>query len=41
MPPVTPDGGTDVGPIRTELARVAPTAKLLEPGYMEGTPLLG
>jgi hypothetical protein len=41
MPPVTPAGGTDVTPIRAELARVAPTARLMEPGYMEGTRLLG
>ena len=40
MPPVTPEGGTDVSPIRAELARVLPGAKLLEPGYMEGTALL-
>lgn len=40
MPPVTPDGGTDVAPIRAELARVAPGATLLEPGYMAGMPLL-
>lgn len=40
MPPVTPEGGTDVSPIRAELARLAPGATLLEPGYMEGTPLL-
>jgi L-ascorbate metabolism protein UlaG (beta-lactamase superfamily) len=40
MPPVTPKGGTDVSPIRAELARVLPGAKLLEPGYMEGTALL-
>jgi len=41
MPPMTPDGGTDVAPIRAELARVVPNAVLLEPGYMEGTRLLG
>ena len=40
MPPVTPDGGTDVAPIRAELARVVPGAVLLEPGYMAGTRLL-
>lgn len=40
MPPITPEGGTDVAPIREELARVAPAAVLLEPGYMEGTRLL-
>ncbi|MEO8541859.1 MAG: MBL fold metallo-hydrolase [bacterium] len=40
MPPVTPEGGTDVSPIRAELARVAPGTTLLEPGYMEGTILL-
>ncbi|MBK6318590.1 MAG: MBL fold metallo-hydrolase [Dehalococcoidia bacterium] len=41
MPPVTPEGGTDVSPIRTALAGSLPAAKLLEPGYMEGTLLLG
>lgn len=41
MPPVTPAGGTDVAPIRAELARVAPGATLLELGYMAGTVLLG
>ncbi len=39
MPPLTAAGGTDVTPIREELARVAPRARLLEPGYMEGTAL--
>ncbi|MBK7329538.1 MAG: hypothetical protein IPI85_10805 [Dehalococcoidia bacterium] len=41
MPPVTPEGGTDVSPIRTALAESLPAAKLLEPGYMDGTLLLG
>jgi L-ascorbate metabolism protein UlaG (beta-lactamase superfamily) len=41
MPPVTERGGTDVGPMRAELAKVAPGARLLEPGYMAGTRLLG
>ncbi|MGB4861508.1 MAG: MBL fold metallo-hydrolase [Tepidiformaceae bacterium] len=41
MPPVTPEGGTDVAPIRAKLAEVAPGATLLEPGYMAGTRLLG
>jgi L-ascorbate metabolism protein UlaG (beta-lactamase superfamily) len=40
MPPVTPDGGTDVTPIRAELANSVPNAKLLEPGYLAGTALL-
>jgi L-ascorbate metabolism protein UlaG (beta-lactamase superfamily) len=40
MPPVTPEGGTDVTPIREELARMTPRAKLLEPGYMKATALL-
>lgn len=40
MPPLTSEGGTDVEPIREELARVVPTAKLLEPGYLAGTRLL-
>jgi L-ascorbate metabolism protein UlaG (beta-lactamase superfamily) len=31
---------TDTGPIRDELARVAPRTELLEPGYMDGTPIL-
>jgi L-ascorbate metabolism protein UlaG (beta-lactamase superfamily) len=39
MPPVTREGGTDVGPIREELARTAPGARLVEPGYMEATRL--
>jgi hypothetical protein len=30
-----------MGPIRQELARVAPRTELLEPGYMEGTVILG
>ena len=41
MPPVTPEGGTDVAPIREALAQAAPGAKLLEPGYLAGTVLLG
>lgn len=41
MPPITPEGGTDVAAIREDLAMVAPYAELLEPGYMEGTRLLG
>ena len=41
MPPVTPVGGTDVAPIREALRARVPAAKLLEPGYMEGTVLLG
>jgi L-ascorbate metabolism protein UlaG (beta-lactamase superfamily) len=32
---------TDMAPIREELARVAPGTELLEPGYMEGTVILG
>jgi hypothetical protein len=40
MPPVTERGGTDAGPMRAELAKVLPEAKLLEPGYMAGTKLL-
>ena len=39
MPPVTPDGGTDVAPIRASLAKAASGARLLEPGYLEGTRL--
>jgi L-ascorbate metabolism protein UlaG (beta-lactamase superfamily) len=31
---------TDVGPIRDELARVAPGTELLELGYLDGTPVL-
>jgi len=41
MPPVTREGGTDVTSIREELSRVSPYVELLEPGYMEGTRLLG
>ena len=40
MPPVTREGGTDVSSIREELARVVPHTTLLEPTYMEATPLL-
>lgn len=40
MPPITPEGGTDVAPIRAALAAKTPGARLLEPGYMEGTALL-
>ena len=40
MPPVTHPGGTDISPIKDELAKVAPQANLLETGYMAGTPLL-
>jgi L-ascorbate metabolism protein UlaG (beta-lactamase superfamily) len=40
MPPVTPAGGTDVGPIRAALNARVSTAKLLEPGYKEGRVLL-
>lgn len=32
---------TDVGPIRDELARVAPGAELVERGYLDGTRILG
>lgn len=32
---------TDMQPIREELARVAPRTRLLEPGYLEGTVVLG
>lgn len=41
MPPITPPGGTEVAPIRAELARTVPAATLLEPGYLAGTRLLG
>jgi len=40
MPPTTQEGGTDLTPIREELARRAPTAKLIEPSYLEGTVIL-
>lgn len=40
MPPLTREGGTDIGPIRQELARVVPFATLLEPGYLAGTVVL-
>jgi L-ascorbate metabolism protein UlaG (beta-lactamase superfamily) len=39
MPPLTRP--TDVGPIRHELARRTPGAKLVEMGYLEGRPILG
>ncbi len=32
---------TDIEPIRDELARVAPRTELLEPGYLDGTVILG
>jgi len=43
MPPVTSDGTTEesIGPVRTELSRVAPRVELLEVGYLEGTQVLG
>lgn len=41
MPPVTPDGGTDMRPIRAAIAEAVPGAKFLEPGYKDGTVLLG
>jgi hypothetical protein len=40
MPPTTREGGTDTGPILLEVARKAPTARILEPGYSEGTLIL-
>jgi L-ascorbate metabolism protein UlaG (beta-lactamase superfamily) len=40
MPPVTPEGGTDLTGVREELARVVPAAKIVEPGYLEGTVIL-
>ncbi len=39
MPPVTK--AFDTAPVRAELAREAPGAKLLEPGYLEAVELLG
>jgi L-ascorbate metabolism protein UlaG (beta-lactamase superfamily) len=39
MPPLTGRGGTDTTPIRSALAEAAPSAELLEPGYLEGTRL--
>jgi hypothetical protein len=30
---------TDLAPIRDALARVAPAVELLEPGYLEATPI--
>jgi L-ascorbate metabolism protein UlaG (beta-lactamase superfamily) len=41
MPPVTPDGGTNMAPIRAAIAEAVPGAKFLEPGYKDGTVLLG
>jgi L-ascorbate metabolism protein UlaG (beta-lactamase superfamily) len=42
MPPVTSDMTTPeaIAPVREQLARSAPEATLLEPGYLEGTRLL-
>ena len=42
MPPMTRDMTTDemMAPVREELARVEPRTRLVEVGYMEGTPLL-
>ena len=41
MPPMTRDMTTDemMSPVREELARVEPRTRLVEVGYMEGTPL--
>jgi L-ascorbate metabolism protein UlaG (beta-lactamase superfamily) len=39
MPPVTPDGGTDVKPLREGIAAAAPFATLLEPQYLAATVL--
>ena len=39
MPPVTPSS-FDMEPVRAELAREAPGAKLVEPGYLEPVELL-
>jgi L-ascorbate metabolism protein UlaG (beta-lactamase superfamily) len=41
MPPSTREGGTDIAPIRDELRQVAPASSLIEPGYLEGTVILG
>ena len=42
MPPMTRDMTTDemMAPVREELARVEPRTRLVEVGYLEGTPLL-
>ena len=41
MPPVTPEGGTDMAPVRAAIAEAVPDAKFLEPAYLDGTRLLG
>ena len=40
MPPTTRDGGTDLAPVREEVAKRARESKILEPGYSEGTVIL-
>lgn len=40
MPPLTPEGGTPVAPIREELERTVPYATLVEMGYSEGLKVL-
>jgi len=37
MPPITPEGGTDVPPLREGIAMAAPRAAVLEVGYKAGT----
>jgi hypothetical protein len=39
MPPIT-SGDFDMAPVRAELAKEAPGAKLLEPGYLEAMEIL-
>jgi hypothetical protein len=41
MPPLTRPGGTDLTPVREALARTVPATAFLEPGYLEGTLILG
>jgi len=40
MPPVTPEGGTDLVAIRAAVAEAAPSATFAEPGYLSGMRLL-
>ena len=40
MPPVTPEGGTDLVAIRAAVAEAVPSATFAEPGYLSGMRLL-
>ncbi len=41
LPLVTPEGGTDLAPIRAAIAEAVPGATFAEPGYLSGMRLLG